>query len=134
MRSSTVTLRFPQPLWENREKLRKATGAKSVNAMLVGMLRYAYLHGGEHSVSNALADLPLPVQDEIDDKIIEKFLEGTSLHGSYLKHLVDEAVDTLANGQQPPVKKIVDDILDQIAGKEAERPKNARGKKKPAKA
>lgn len=114
MRSANVSVKFPQTLKDQLPDLVKACGAKNTNAMIVGLVRYALLHGREHTLTNAIADLSEEAQDQVDQGIIEKFKSGESLHGTYFEHIVDNSVERIANGKDIPKDKIVSEIIQQL--------------------
>lgn len=82
--------------------------------MLVGMYRYALMHGREHGLTNAIAELSNDVQDEVDAGIIRKFLAGESLHGTYFEHIVDESIERHAKGSKVPMEKVTSGVIDQL--------------------
>lgn len=114
MRSKTVSIRIPQPLMEAMPDLLKVAGFDTINALLVGMIRYAYLHGKKHTVTAEFARQPRAEQDKIDDEIVRLFLSGETMNGSYLQHLIEESVEHVASGQDVPEHKIVTELLRRI--------------------
>jgi len=120
MRSVTVSLKIPHLINDNREKLKDAAGAKSFNAMMVGMCIYAMYHGLPHTLTNAIMSLSEEAQDEVIQGVVKKFLAGATKEGNFFKHTIHDAVETVAAEKDIPEDRVVSEIIASLrkAGKE----------------
>jgi hypothetical protein len=114
MRSINTSVKLPQLLNDNREDLVKVAGAKSYNAMMVGMFIYAMYHGRPHVFTNAIMELSEEAQDEVIKGIVKKFQSGETAHGNYMQHSLVDAAATVAAGMALPEEKVIAELIAQL--------------------
>lgn len=105
---------MPHAIWDEREEVRKAVEAKSVNAMFVGGMLYWMLSGCPHVFTNAILDLSEEAQDEVIAGIIRRFRSGEAKSGTFFNHRMEDAVETVAADKnidrQSVMKQMIEDL------------------------
>jgi len=91
MASKVQSTKFPPDLAEIAALRAKATGYRSWNAYLKGLVRYDALVQGEHSITLPVSELPPAEQDAFDAKLLEITKRGKGERGQLLKRLIERA-------------------------------------------
>jgi hypothetical protein len=110
MRSKSVSIRIPQILLDAGTELAQEE-YKSLNELMVGLLRYALAIHRPHTVTAAIAKLPRAEQDKIDDEIVRMFRSGSARKGQWFAHRVEEAVANVAGGRDLPDDRLARELL-----------------------
>lgn len=104
-------MKFPVPLWDAMKQRAKDLGYSTVVGYVIGLIRYDLICQKPHEVTRHLGELPLKIQDEVDDGLLRITKTGEGQRGSFLRKLVEEIVNA-ASSALP-----VDQVTSGIAGK-----------------
>ncbi len=100
MRSTPKSIRIPSPILDAVEHLRKPghpfADYPSLNAAIVGLLRYAVAFPRTHELTAGIARLPENEQDKIDDFLAASARDSIDLRGLLPKPATAEAILSLA--------------------------------------
>lgn len=96
MASTPRTLKLPPALDEAADLLAKQCGYGSRNALIKGLLRYACLVQGEHTLTLPWSKLPLPEQDKIDEHLLTLAKRGVGERGQLLTHIMERVAKGVA--------------------------------------
>lgn len=109
-RSKSLSLRVPQGILEACQELSREE-YQSLNELVVGLMRYALATHKPHTLTAAIARLPLPEQDKIDDEIVRIFRSGEAHKGQYFERVMTSAVEHVAAGQDIPKDRLARELL-----------------------
>lgn len=88
----------------------------SFTEYVVGLIRYDLLTRRPHSATAAIAKLPRPQQDDVDEEIATLFSKKETIGGSWFEARLQAAVE--ASGKPEPERhKIVSELLKRIGGR-----------------
>lgn len=89
MASRPRTLKLPPALDELADILAKRFGYGNRNAFVKGLLQYAALAQGEHTVTLPWSRLPLEEQDKINEHLLTLAKRGKGERGVLLTHIME---------------------------------------------
>lgn len=97
MASRPRTLKLPPALDEVADILAKEFGYGNRNAFIKGLIQYAALAQGEHTVTLPWSKLPLEDQDKINEHLLTLAKRGMGERGLLLTHIMER----VARGMTP---------------------------------
>lgn len=108
MASRPRTLKLPPALDEIADLLAKQFGYSSRNAFIKGLIQYAAVAQGEHSITLPWSKLPLEDQDRVNEHLLTLAKRGMGERGMLLTHIMER----VAKGMKPE-----DALAKEVGGK-----------------
>lgn len=106
MRSKSRSIKVPHAISDAGENRARALGYTSLNAYIVGLLRYDLLVRCSHHLMLPIARMRMEDQDKIDDRLLDMQDRSREEQEAFFNELVQELIGEGASLESCPVCQI----------------------------
>lgn len=104
---------IPRMLWEAVKLRAAALGYTGPVAYIIGLIRFDLLSQHPHDITLHFSKLPLDMQDQVDEGLLEVTKSGEGQRGSFFRKTLDEVAKE--HQTQLPADKAAAGVVEKLA-------------------